>query len=389
MKILICPIDYITKAQSPWTLVHELADDLRKANHTVAICGNANYRVKGVRSFVTPRNHGCFLARKDVDTTFEEYLYNYQLSTRSYLNDKIAHIRKVIKEFQPDIVYTVYDISAIIAAHLENVMCVGSYSYAIARSRKGRIAHMRDLNKVLTKFKMPQVRSVNDLYEYVELLFVYSDKVLSPLTNPKVVYVGGLRLPYEADDEKNVVICNINPDLVSIRDQIKVMEECFLDGPFDVVIQANRSYTNRNVAARSVAAMDNYLRNAKLYIHSGYDTCLTDALTYRIPQIVIPDLHYYAKYNTQTITRFRLGIELEDDEFDVKHIYEAYRKMTTRERFRKAINERHEDFDSLMGNKAIIAHLEALEVIQNKERDDDDDEVSDRIEPVYPVPVHQ
>ena len=364
MKILICPIAYIDKNLSPVSRVKQLAQDLLQEGFEVGIAGNIAYDLREAKFFKTPAYRiptaNKVFADINTDNNFEQFLYNYKISTYNELVKQTDFLLRVIKQYKPDILFSFDSLPCMIAAQIRRLPIYTTYHGILERKKSKK--YIKDLNKTLKHYDLEAVESMDELYRKSVRLFVQSNYRLDPIKFIEPVdYIGGLRLPdVQSREEKKTIVVSLNPEIISIRKQKSIMKKCFYDPSYKVVIQANTEDTsNENVILTPMPSLDIHLKNACLYIHSGYENQCLDGISYGLPQIIVPDTHCFARFNARNMRKNLLAIELDDKRFDVKHIYEAYKKLTDRSKYEQARIEFKEEMNQLDGNQTIINTIKA------------------------------
>ena len=88
------------------------------------------------------------IQRKDVKS-FEDVLHFTGNNDYRYLVKSVQNIRDAIKDFNPDIIYSEFNISAIIAAKLENKTLFTSISYPTQTEYASNKKYAKDINRFL------------------------------------------------------------------------------------------------------------------------------------------------------------------------------------------------------------------------------------------------
>ncbi|WP_310602006.1 hypothetical protein [Anaerosporobacter sp.] len=138
MKVLIIPMAAMAETSGPFSRTILLANDLIKADIDVALCAakDINYKpIKGVRNYdlsiPMPLGLPSFIAthtfpiaqklgitsKKSVPS-FEDVLYLTGNIDYNYLKRSVNEICNAIQEYEPDVIYSEFNISALIATKL-------------------------------------------------------------------------------------------------------------------------------------------------------------------------------------------------------------------------------------------------------------------------------
>ena len=190
-RVLIVPMAAMAETAGSFVRAEILAARLVEHGFAVATCmaEDVNYKplpnVKnyflevpsplGLPRFISKRTFPLaqkfgLTAGKRVNS-FDDVLFFTGNSSYTYLKKSIQNIRQAIKSFNPDIVYSEFNLSAVIAAKLEQRTVFASASfptqpeYAVSPQFSGA------LNRILAENNLPEVSSALEIFRQTDALF--------------------------------------------------------------------------------------------------------------------------------------------------------------------------------------------------------------------------
>lgn len=203
MKILIVPMAAMAETSGTFSRTITMAKDLMKSGFEVALC-----------------------AAKDINYKPIQGVVNYDLLKKS-----IGEIRKAIREFQPDVIYSEFNISAIIAARKENTRLFISASVPTQYTYGGTPKYAKGVNRMLKELQLPSVKSSLELFTWADLKFVPSCYELEPFDDDKVIFCGALK--------KNPPVYMGN-GTISQKKMVKTNVQAFENSAYEISLDANQ-----------------------------------------------------------------------------------------------------------------------------------------------------
>ena len=213
MRILIVPMAAMAETAGSYSRTVLLAEGLRKSGIEVATCAakDFNFRpIKGVKNYylTVPMPLGLpqkiavhtfpiaqklgITSRKSVNS-FDDVLHLTGNTQYSYIKRSVEDIRNAIQDFNPDVIYSEFNISAIVAGKLEHTQTYISTSmptqYEYAHTHK----YAKGLNCLLKENRLPAVRSCVELFSWANWRFIPSCYELEPLTDKNATFYGTLK----------------------------------------------------------------------------------------------------------------------------------------------------------------------------------------------------
>jgi len=153
MRILIAPMAALAEMKGSISRARALAIEAKKQGHDIAFCAatDPNYLpVEEIKNYPAPLSSFGLplfigkrvfkvaqilgIQRRKRVRSFEEVLHIVGAIDRKFFPKDVYCLRKAIREFRPDVVYSEFRISAIVAAEMENVSIVTSYSFPVQKT---------------------------------------------------------------------------------------------------------------------------------------------------------------------------------------------------------------------------------------------------------------
>lgn len=350
MKILIVSMAAMAETSGPSSRCRLLAEGFKNAGIEAATCiaKDVNYMtIEGVNNYFLdiPMPFGLpkaiaskafpiaqklgIISKKTVDSFDQVLQFTGNLDYR-YLKKSVASVRKAIQEFKPDIVYSEFNISAIIAAKKEEIPLYITVSYPTQHEYAHKTNLAKGLNKLLRELRLPQVDSALKLFDWADKSFCLSIKELEPIEKPNVYYCGTLKAVKTVGDfKRSKIVVYMGNGTMSASKTLKVLEKAFNIKKLEVYIASaylkEGSFENIHVAPRW--DFESLLDEAVLFINHGGQNSITDALLHGVPQIVVPGKVFERKYNAKCIAENRAGFVVEHSDFTAENIRDLAGKI--------------------------------------------------------------
>ena len=212
MKILLVPMAAMAETSGPSSRCRLLAEGFQDAGIETATCiaEDVNYKeIKGIhnyyldipmpfglprviasRTFPLAQKLG-IISKKTVNS-FDEVLWFTGNLDHRYLRSSVGSVRKAIRDFRADAVYSEFNISAIIAARLEEVPLYTTVSYPTQHEYAHRSGLAKGINMLLAEFGLQELESTLKLFDWADKCFCPSIKKLEPIEKNNVHFCGAL-----------------------------------------------------------------------------------------------------------------------------------------------------------------------------------------------------
>ena len=334
MKVLIVPMAAMAETSGPSGRCRILAAGFRDADIETATCmaEDVNYRtVDGIynyyldvpmplglpeliatRTFPIAQKLG-ITSRKTVNS-FDEVLWLTGNLDYGYLKASVDSVRSAIRKFKPDVVYSEFNISAIIAAGIEQIPLAVTVSYPTQHEYAHRSDLAKGLNRLLSELGLQEVDSALQLFDRADKKFCPSIFELEPIKKPDVYFCGALKSMRSAEETKvrDKIVVYMGNGTVSPTRMLKSVQESFKGGKYDVYLASaslkETDYGNIHVAQRW--DFDELLDEAVLFINHGGQNSIVDGLIHGVPQIMIPGKVFERRYNARSVVDNGAGVEI-------------------------------------------------------------------------------
>ena len=260
----------------------------------------------------------------------------------------VEDIRKAIDDFNPDIVYSEFNISAIIATKLENRLLFASISYPTQTEYSSSPKHAKGLKKFLKENSLPDVYSALDLFKWADKSFVPSIYELEPIENDNVTFCGtwkDVNLENSSNDDnlndsknsKNIILVYMGNGTISPKKMMNEIKNAFVGTDYEVYIASlgleKQEYENIHVDKRW--DFSKLLNSAVLFINHGGQNSMIDGLIYGVPQLICPGRVFERIYNGKSVENLGAAKVLNINEFKSEIIRAESEKLINDNGFRE------------------------------------------------------
>lgn len=380
MKILIVPMAAMAETSGPSSRCRLLAEGFSKAGFNVATCcaEDVNFRpVEGIKNYYldVPMPMGLpapiakrmfpiaqktgITSRKKVNS-FDQVLFLTGNLDHRYIKKSVDSIRKAIHEYHPDIVYSEFNIHAIIAAVIERIPLYCSVSFPTQHRFANDPSLARGLNRYLKKAGLPGVESALQLFYLADKSFCPSIRELEPIERRNLYFCGTLKESrIDPSKNRNKVLVYMGNGTISARKMKKVITSAFSGSGYEVYIASSylEKEDNGNIHIAPRWDFEELLDEAVLFINHGGQNSIADGLIHGVPQIVVPGKVFERRYNARSLENHNAGALIPEGEFTPRNIRRAAERLTRNEGIRKNACELGKDLVSAGGVQAIINQI--------------------------------
>lgn len=341
MKVLISSMSAMAETAGPSKRSKLLIKSLKNADIDVATCiaEDINYKPTsnvrnyylevpmplGLPKFIAKRTFPIaqklgIIERKNVGS-FEDVLHFTGNTDYKYLFKSVQNIRDAINDFNPDIVYSEFNISAIIAAKLENKTLFTSISYPTQTEYASNEKYAKDLNKFLKENNLPLVKSTLDLFKWADKSFVPSIHELEPIKE-NVTFCGTWNTVNGESKYNNTIIVYMGNGTISPKKMLKEIKNAFIGTEYEVYIasQSLEKQETDNIHVDKSWDFSKLLKDAVLFINHGGQNSIIDGLIYGVPQLICPGRVFERIYNAKSVEKVKSGKIIEVNEFKSEKI---------------------------------------------------------------------
>ena len=309
------------------------------------------------RTFPVAQRLG-IIEKKNVES-FEDVLHFTGNSDYNYLVKSVGNIRDAINDFNPDIVYSEFNISSIIAAKLENKVLYTTISYPTQTDYASNIKYAAGVKKFLYENNLPEIKSTLDLFTWADESFVPSIHELEPINNENTSFCGTWKDVDGESDYNDVILVYMGNGTISPRKMFNEIKSTFIDSGYEVYIasQSLEKLEYENIHVAKSWDFSKLLKEAVLFINHGGQNSIIDGLIYGVPQLICPGKVFERIYNAKSVERVKAGKMLGVTEFKSRNIIIESEKLINDKSYRensKLIG------DKLKSQKGIDCILETM-----------------------------
>lgn len=345
LRALIVPMAAMAETSGPSSRCRLLAEGFRNVGIKTAVCmaKDPNYKEIsdipnyyldvpmpfGLPEFIASRTFPVAqklgIVSKKAVNSFDQVLYFTGNLDYRYLTKSVASIRKAIREYKPDFIYSEFNISAIIAAKKENLPLYATVSYPTQHEFSHKTSLAKGLNKLLSDLHLPKVDSALKLFDWPEQKFCPSIRELESIEKPDVYYCGSFKSVKKMDFNRDKIVVYMGNGTVSASKMLKVICKAFSNSSYEVFIASSylKEKTNDNIHIAHRWDFNTLLDESVLFINHGGQNSIVDGLLHGVPQIVVPGKVFERKFNAKCITDTQSGVTVEYKDFDEEHIRAA------------------------------------------------------------------
>lgn len=379
-KVLIVPMSAMAETAGTFSRTLLLVDALKKANIDVALCSakDMNFKeIHGVKNYFlsVPMPLGLpkklavhtfplatklgITSRKQVNS-FEEVLHLTGNTDYKYLKKSIDDIRKAIEDFQPDVIYSEFNISAIVAGRLEQKKIFVSASIPTQLEYSSTPKYAVGLNRILKEFHLPAVKSCLELFSWADKKFVPSCFELEPFQDKNVVFCGTWKqIEPVLLGKRNNILVYMGNGTISQKKMIKVITQAFQNSNYQIYL-AGMGLPKQNLNNIHIASHFDFqalLPEALLFINHGGQNSVIDGLIYGVPQIICAGKVFERRYNAKSVVKNGAGIEISFKEFSEEVLLSTSERILASQSYYDNALKLGKKLLSLGGTENIVCHL--------------------------------
>lgn len=391
MKVLVCSMSAMAETAGPYGRARALVESLKASGIDVATCmaEDINYKpIDGIKNYYlnVPMSLGLpkpiatrtfpiaqklgIIERKNVGS-FEDVLHFTGNIDYNYLVKSVEDIRKAIDDFNPDIVYSEFNISAILASKLENKTLYATISYPTQTEYASNPKYANGLKKFLRENDLPDVNSSLDLFNWADKSFVPSIYELEPIDKENVAFCGTWKNLNEGSvfiendenmdftNERNVILVYMGNGTISPIKMLKEIKDAFIGTEYQVYISSlgleKSDFDNIHIDKRW--DFSKLLKESVLFINHGGQNSMVDGFIYGVPQLICPGRVFERIYNGKSVEKVGAGKILGLSEFKSNIIRLESEKLIKDSSFRNNSKSIGDKLKSLNGIDLIIGSI--------------------------------
>ena len=256
------------------------------------------------------------MGRKPV-RSFEEVLWLTGALDERYTRAAVEVLRTHMRATRPDVVYSEFNLAAIIAARAEGIPCVGSGSQPTTASYASNPRKSAGIRRLLREMGMPAPASSLTILEGMRRRFIPSGPTLEPRAGERAVYCGFLdEPPALTPTPRDCALIYLGagsvPAGVAARAGRELAEALSCDVYVAGVSEAVHAVGDHEVTCAPRFDFSELLPRARVFVHHGGQNSVMDALSYEVPQIIVPGRVFERQFNAEAVENARCGLTVRE-----------------------------------------------------------------------------
>ena len=367
----------------PWSRAKRVARAFRAGGHEVTLAwgddGNCANPVAPTLEIPVPSPLGLpdaiarhvfplasrlgLIGRKPVHS-FEEVLWLTGALDERYTRSAVEVLRTHMRAARPDVVYSEFNLAAVIAARAEGIPCVGSGSQPTTASYASNPRKSAGSRRLLREMGMPAPPSSLTVLEGMARRFIPSGPTLEPRAGERAVYCGFLDEPPALTGRpRDCALVYLGagsvPAGVAVRAGRELADALGCDVYVAGVPEAVHAVGDHEVTCAPRFDVAELLPRAQVFVHHGGQNSVMDALSYAVPQVLVPGRIFERRFNAEAVENARCGLTVHAPKPAL--IARAARRIVVDEpALTSGIRGLHAELSSLGGTKRIVCEVEKL-----------------------------
>jgi len=349
-KVLIVPMAAMAETAGPATRCRLLAEGFRNAGLEVCTCmaRDVNYtELEGIKNYKLevptpmgmpkisadlffPLVQKLGLNAKKTVKSFDEVLFFTGNLDKRFIRKSVEDIQKAIRDFQPDIVYSEFNLSAFIAAKLEHVKLYATVSFPTQKEYACKPRLAKGLNELLEEWGLQRVSSALELFDRADELFCPSIPELEPFEK-KVTYIGSMKngkdpITHGANETpRDKILVYMGNGTVPARKILSEVRKAFMGSEYQIYIASKylKPQDNGNLHVNDKWDFGKMLDSAVLFINHGGQNSIVDGLLHGVPQLMVPGKVFERIFNAGSVEKAGAGKVLPHEDFNADVIRET------------------------------------------------------------------
>ena len=302
------------------------------------------------------------MGRKPV-RSFEEVLWLTGTLDERYARAAVEVLRTHMRAARPDVVYSEFNLAAIIAARAEGIPCVGSGSQPTTPSYASNPCKSAGIRRLLREMGMPAPASSLSILEGMARRFIPSCPTLEPRAGERAVYCGFLdELPALTPTPRDCALVYLGagsvPAGVAARAGRELAEALSCDVYVAGVSEAVHAVGDREVTCAPRCDFAELLVRARVFVHHGGQNSVMDALSYEVPQVIVPGRVFERQFNAEAVENARCGLTVRASQPTL--IARAARTLVDEPALTSGIRGVRAELCALGGGARIVREVEEL-----------------------------
>ena len=368
----------------PWSRAQQIARAFLSRGHEVALAwgddGNCVDPVASTFEIPVPSPLGLpeaiarhtfplasrlgLMGRKPVHS-FEEVLWLTGSLDYRYSCVVVEKLREFMRRWRPDVVYSEFNLAAVIAARAEGIPCVGSGSQPTTLSYASNPRKSSGIRRLLREMSMPAPASSLSILEGMKRRFIPSCPTLEPRAGKRAIYCGFLgdvpKMDVRSADRDCALVylgSGSVPAGVAMRAGRELAEVLSCDVYVAGVPEAVYAAADREVTCAPRLNFADLLPRAQVFVHHGGQNSMMDALAYQAPQVVVPGRVFERQFNAEAVERTRCGLSVRAPKPAL--IAEAALRLVDETSLSGGIARLRDELSALGGSERIVREVEKI-----------------------------
>lgn len=378
-KLLIVPMAAMAETAGPFSRCRLIAGKAAAAGIETAVCTakDVNYsEIEGVKEYfldipsplglpsaiasrVFPAAQKLGITSHKTVRSFDEVLWLTGNSVYSYLVKSVAGIRRAIRAFEPDIVYSEFSLPAVIAAKLEGKCLFTTVSYPTQPEYAASPKLSGGVNRYLRENGLPQVDSPLELFGRADECFCPSIRELEPIRKKNVTFCGALKSITFSERPRSRIVVYMGSGTVSPAVMEREVSRAFMGSEYEVYIASKslKRRDNGNIHTAPRWDFNTLLDEAVLFIDHGGQNSVADGLLHGVPQIIVPGKVFERRFNAASVAKNKAGIILPHSQFRAEVLRSKAMKVIRSGEMRRNAAELGRKLSSQGGADLIVKHI--------------------------------
>lgn len=302
------------------------------------------------------------MGRKPV-RSFEEVLWLTGALDERYTRAAVEVLRTHMRATRPDVVYSEFNLAAIIAARAEGIPCVGSGSQPTTASYASNPRKSAGIRRLLREMGMPAPASSLSILEGMARRFIPSGPTLEPRAGERAVYCGFLNEPPAlTPTPRDCVLIYLGagsvPAGVAVRAGRELAEALSCDVYVAGVSEAIHAVGDQEVTCAPRFDVAELLPRARVFVHHGGQNSVMDALSYEVPQVIVPGRVFERQFNAEAVENARCSLTVREPKPTL--IARAARTLVDEPALTSEIRGVRAELCALGGGARIVREVEEL-----------------------------
>ena len=304
------------------------------------------------------------MGRKPVHS-FEEVLWLTGSLDYRYSCAVVEALREFMRTWRPDVVYSEFNLAAVIAARAEGIPCVGSGSQPTTAAYASNPRKSAGIRRLLREMGMPAPASSLTILEGMKRRFIPSCPSLEPEAGERATYCGFLgdvpKLDARSADHNCAVVylgSGSVPAGVAMRAGRQLSSALGCDVYVAGVPEAVYVAAGHKVHCAPRFNFAELLPCARVMVHHGGQNSMMDALAYEVPQVVVPGRVFERQFNAEAVERTRCGLSVRVPKPAL--IAEAALRLVNEAALSGGLTKLRDELSALGGTERIVREVEEI-----------------------------